>query len=144
MQALPHRYQLSASSLAEGHLQLSAPGLPDLQAAAPAEFDGPGDQWSPEALFMASVASCFILSFRAISSISTFDWLKLECAAEGVLDKQERKICFTEVALKASLTLAEDGDADKARKLLEKAEQNCLISNSLLCPVHLQIEIIRA
>jgi organic hydroperoxide reductase OsmC/OhrA len=32
-------------------------------------------------------------------------------------------------------------DEAKARRLLEKAEQSCLISNSLKAPVHLQAEV---
>ena len=35
---------------ASGYAALAAPGLPNLAAAPPTEFGGPGDAWSPELL----------------------------------------------------------------------------------------------
>ncbi|MBD2857917.1 OsmC family protein [Spongiibacter sp. KMU-158] len=141
MHALPHHYRINALANGNENLALTAEGLPALAAAAPAEFDGPGDQWSPETLFLASISSCFILSFRAIATFSKFEWSQLECDVEGVLDKQERKMRFTGVTINAKLSVADGVDKEKAKSLLEKAEQNCLVSNSLACPVHLNISI---
>jgi hypothetical protein len=36
---------------------LASSGVADLAADAPAEFDGPGDAWSPEQLLLAAVES---------------------------------------------------------------------------------------
>jgi hypothetical protein len=33
----------------------------------PREFDGRGNQWSPESLLAAALADCFVLSFRAVA-----------------------------------------------------------------------------
>src|ERR1051326_6460288 len=44
---------------------LRVPGLPPLKVAAPPEFNGPGGAWSPEALYVGAVASCFMLTFLA-------------------------------------------------------------------------------
>ena len=71
MQELPHHYVVSANAKTVGNVALSANGVSDLESAPPAEFGGPGDQWSPESLLVAAVADCFILSFRAIARAST-------------------------------------------------------------------------
>ncbi len=48
MQDLPHHYHVTASAETEGNITLKADDLPQLVTAPPAEFGGPGDQWSPE------------------------------------------------------------------------------------------------
>jgi uncharacterized OsmC-like protein len=49
---------------------------------------------------------------------------------------------FTEVTMRARLTLGHGMDEAKARRVLEKAERTCLIGNSLNAPVHLESEIL--
>ncbi len=102
------------------------------------QFGGPGDQWSPETLFVAAVADCFILSFRAIARASKFSWRHLSCRAEGVLDRAEGAARFTELLIQASLQLPEGGDSNKGHRLLEKAEESCLITNSLIAESKLE------
>lgn len=131
MQTLPHHYQISATGGESGALILKADGLPDLQAAPPAEFDGPGDQWSPETLLLSAAASCFILSFRAVATASKLDWVSLDCRVEGVLDRVERVTRFTKITTHADLVIRDATDREKAEQLLEKAESICLVANSL-------------
>lgn len=87
--------------------------------------------WSPEDLLMSSVASCTILSFRAIARASKLEWISLNCTSVGTLDRVERRTQFTEIVTRATLTITEGTDRAKAEKLLHKAEDACLISNSL-------------
>ena len=74
MQDLPHHYNVSADAEAEGNIILKADNMPQLISAPPAEFGGPGDQWSPEHLLVAAVADCFILTFRAVARASKLEW----------------------------------------------------------------------
>lgn len=131
MQDLPHHYNVNASGANTGSITLSASNVPDISTAPPAEFGGPGDQWSPESLLVAAVADCFILTFRAIARASKLDWTTLECSAEGTLDRVDRVTRFTAVHITATLTVPAETEAEKAEKLLHKAEENCLITNSL-------------
>lgn len=131
MQDLPHHYQVSAHGTDAGTITLSASSVPDISSAPPAEFGGPGDQWSPESLLVAAVADCFMMTFRAIARASKLDWVQLDCSAEGTLDRVERVTRFTVMHITATLVVPEDTDPEKAEKLLHKAEENCLITNSL-------------
>ncbi len=142
MQDVPHHYHVSAAANPDDNVSISADNLPQLVSAPPAEFGGPGDQWSPEHLLVASVADCFILTFRAIARASKMDWNSLECTAEGVLDRVERVTKFTGMTVKATLKVPEGTDTDKAQRLLEKAEGACMITNSLSAETHLQAVII--
>lgn len=141
MKDLPHHYSVEASAALEGPVQLASSGLENLATAPPAEFGGPGDHWSPETLLVASVADCFVLTFRAIARASSLAWTDLRCEAVGELDRIERITRFTGVTIRAVLSLPGDGDASKAKRLLEKAEKTCLITNSLACPVTLEASV---
>ena len=144
MQDLPHHYHVNASAEAEGHITLKAENLPQIVTAPPAEFGGPGDQWSPETLLVGAVADCFILTFRAVARASKLEWTGLECSAEGVLERVERVTRFTAFTVRASLRVPAGTDADKARRLLEKSEQSCLVTRSMLAESHLEPEVIVA
>jgi peroxiredoxin-like protein len=141
MQDLPHQYIVKADAQTAGNVTLSSTGSPDLPSAPPAEFGGPGDQWSPESLLVAAVADCFILSFRAIARASRFEWESLGCEVEGTLDRVDRVTQFTDFDVAATLKIPAGSDEDRARKLLEKAEHACLITNSLKAESHLEINI---
>ena len=142
MQDLPHRYLVSANAEAQGNVALKTDDAPQLITAPPAEFGGPGDQWSPETLLVGAVADCFVLTFRAIARASKLQWSNLECSAEGVLDRVERVTRFTSVTVNAVLTVPADVDPAKAQRLMEKAEAVCLITQSLLADTHLETEIV--
>jgi len=120
---------------------LTSAQLPSLETAPPPEFDGPAGVWSPETLLCASVADCFILTFRAVSRAARFEWSRLECRVEGVLERVGRTSQFTRYTTFAKLTVPEGADSAKARELLERAEQGCLIANSLRGSRALEAEI---
>jgi len=138
----PHVYTVSAASANAGAVTVSAVSLPDLETAAPPEFDGPGGYWSPESLLCAAVADCFILSFRAFARGSRFEWLGLACRVVGTLDRVAGAPKFTHFATHATLTVADGADVGKARLLLTKAEHGCLISNSLSATRELVAEVV--
>ena len=142
MQEYPHHYKVAASAEAEGTVNLTSPGLDSIPSAPPAEFDGPGDLWSPETLLVAAVADCFILSFRGIARASRLSWRSMECEVEGTLARVERTTKFTDFEIRATLSVPRDTNEEKAHKLLEKAEASCLITNSLSGSTHLTAVIL--
>ena len=141
MQELPHQYLVSADAKSAGNVILSSNGVDDLVSAPPAEFGGPGDQWSPESLLVAAVADCFILSFRAIARASRLDWNSLSCSVNGTLDRIDRVTQFTGFHVSATLHVPPETDVGKAERLLAKAEHVCLITNSLKAESHLEATV---
>lgn len=141
MHPFPHRYTVSASVRPVGDVPLSADGVRIIESAPPKEFDGPGNQWSPEGLLTAAVADCFALGFRAIAAASKYSWTSLECRTEGTLDRVEGKMRFTAFSTYAKLVIPAGGDPERAKRLLEKAETSCLVANSLTSERHLSAEV---
>jgi organic hydroperoxide reductase OsmC/OhrA len=137
MKPFPHLYTVKASGDETGDVKLAAERLAMLRSASPAEFDGPGDRWSPETLLVGAVADCFILTFRAVAKASNVCWRSLECEVTGTLDRLNGAPQFSRFDVAAHLVVGPGQDPDRARHALEKAERNCLISRSLKGPVAL-------
>ena len=141
MQEYPHLYVATADGGTEGVIDTGSPGLERIEAMPPAEFDGPGDKWSPETLLVASVANCYILTFRAVARASHFEWHRLAVKVTGVLDRVERVTRFTEFRIEVQLRLPRDADQHKALRIAEKSESVCLVTNSLNGDKTLEIDI---
>lgn len=144
MKPLPHRYETCLHGGPTGRGIMSGSGLPALETAAPIEFDGPGDAWSPEHLFLAAVQACFLLTFRAVARASNLEYATLDVVATGVVDRKERTTRFTEIELKPRVTVAAGADREKAMRALRKAEAACLVSASISTPIRLEPEVVES
>ncbi|MBT1450072.1 OsmC family protein [Glaciecola sp. XM2] len=139
MQSLPHHYHVNAVGKSDNTLDVKIENVEALAVAAPAQFGGPGDKWSPEDFFMASISSCLILSFKAIARASKFEWMSIQCNSTGTLDRIEGKSQFTEVVSEVKLVIAQGESIEKAERLLHKADSSCLVANSVKCKLSLNI-----
>jgi len=82
-----------------------------------------------------------ILTFQAIAGASKFDWKTISCDAVGKLERVEKITQFTNFSFKVILEIPQGANEDRARRLLDKAEQQCLITNSLKAPTSMDAEI---
>lgn len=113
-----------------------------IEVATPPEFPkGIPGIWSPEHLFTASVSSCLMTTFLAIAENSKLDFLSFRCRSHGKLDQVDGKFQMTEVLLEPVVTLKDEKDRDRAIRVLEKSESNCLISNSIKAKVVMKPEV---
>ena len=117
---------------------ISCHGKPDVQVATPPEFKGHEGIWSPEDLFVASANVCLMTTFLAVAERAGLAFSSYASTAEGRLEIVEGKFQFTAITIRPSITLMPGGDAAKAKELIEKAEHNCLISNSMKAKVTLE------
>ena len=117
----------------------SVDGLPTLEVAAPPEFDGHAGIWSPEHLFVASVASCYMTTLLAIAGISKVEIRSLEIPAVGTVERgEDRMYSIPRIVLRPHITLAGEKDLPRAERLAEKAERVCMVSRSLKTEVTLE------
>jgi organic hydroperoxide reductase OsmC/OhrA len=72
---------------------------------------------------------------------SKVEYSDLLLDAEGVVDRPDGATRFTEIRLRASVTVPPGVDRDRVQRLLEKAERGCLVSASLSTPVRLETAI---
>src|SRR5215813_14762469 len=99
-----------------GYLRSSA-DLPVLEVAAPAEFNGQANTWTPEHLFVASLNSCYLATFVAIAELSKIDFVSFTCTAVGKLERAEgQHYRITEVTLRPRLVLSEASRIESSKK----------------------------
>jgi peroxiredoxin-like protein len=141
MKSLPHQYDVHLGGGPSGYAELSTAGVPVLRTAPPADYDGPGDAWSPEHLLLASVQACFLFTLRAIARVSKLEFMRLELDASGTVDRKDGVTRFTEIVLRPRVTVAVGTNRERMLQMLEKAEKTCLVSASLSTPLRLESTI---
>jgi peroxiredoxin-like protein len=139
-----HEYKVNLTRTGSRVASLEAPGISEkIEVATPPQFPGGVEGvWSPEHLYTASVVSCFFTSFEAIAAYSKFTFTDLKVDSSGILEKADGKFVMSKVLLKPVLTINDASDKKKGLRLLEKAEQICLITRSVKTEVHLEPQIV--
>ena len=113
-------------------LSAVSPSAGCVEVATPPEFPkGMPGIWSPEHLFTAAVSSCLMTTFLAIAENSKLEFVSFQCGSKGKLEQREGKFLMTEVQLFPVVTIRDEKDRERAMRILQKAEANCLISNSV-------------
>jgi peroxiredoxin-like protein len=138
-----HEYQVDLD-WKEGRIgTLSSPELDDnIEVATPPQFDGGVEGiWSPEHLFVSSVSSCFMTTFAAIAEYSKLTYENLEVNAVGRISKEDGKFVVSEITLEPTLTITDEKFADKAKRIMEKAEEACLITRSIKTTIHFEPKV---
>ncbi len=101
--------------------------------AAPAYLGNPANV-DPEEAFVASLASCHMLTFLAIACKQKFVLEKYEDEAVGHMEKNaEGKLAITKVELHPKITWGGEKEptAEELEKLHHAAHENCFIANSV-------------
>lgn len=116
-----------------------------IEVATPPEFPGGVEGiWSPEHLFVASVSSCFMTTFTAIAEYSKLKYEELSVPATGTMSNESGKFAMTEIILRPKLVIMDENQKEKALRILQKAEEACLITRSIKTEVKLEPEVLVA
>jgi peroxiredoxin-like protein len=107
----------------------SAPNA--IHFAAPPEFGGLEDRWTPEDLLLCAVASCYTTTLRALADYSKLEYSDLGVEVEGIVKKTDSGYAFTEIVFRPTLTISGEQDQTRALRLLQKAKSACLVSRAL-------------
>ncbi len=111
---------------------LSERQFPDIKITTPPEFsNGEQNTWTPEHLFVASVNVCLMTTFLAIAKNSKLNFNSYSSEASGKLEKHENKFMFTEIELYPEISVELEKDIERTERILNKAKQHCLVSNSI-------------
>ena len=102
-----------------------------IDVASPPEFGGPQGVWSPEHLFVASASACLMTTFQAIADLSGVEVISYSDQATGHLQRgEDRRYRIDKITLRPSIVVG-GVHADRALRLVFKAEAACLISGSI-------------
>ena len=110
---------------------LSAVEKTHIAVGSPPEFKGEPDVWTPEELLVGSLNTCIMLTFLSLAQARGLTPAAYESEAEGLLENVEGKFRITEVTVRPHVTVKGEGELDRAREIMERAEGECFISNSV-------------
>lgn len=106
-------------------------GLEPISCSIPTEFSGPGGGYSPEDLFALALLNCLIATFKVYAEKSNVQFKHLHAKTRATMDKDRTTNQMTVTQLHTEFNITGASDAEKLRKLLDKAIQDCAISNSI-------------
>lgn len=142
-----HDYQIEIVSTGtrSGVLDSEEDRLPSLYVASPPEFGGPDGVWSPEHLYVASIAGCLMTTFRAIAEIAKVEIVEYSDVAVAHLQRgEDRLYSIDRVTLKPRVVINEEANLEKTERLLRKAESVCLISRSVRTEIVMDAQVLVA
>ena len=120
----------------------SSPGLPELDVATPPQFPGGIDGvWSPEHLFVAAVEVCIMTTFLAIAENSKLEFVSYNSSAVGTLEETGSGYEFTRIVIRPHLVVSDETKVARGERILQKAEEHCLISRSMKTTVELETSV---
>jgi len=117
----------------------SAPNV--VHFTSPPAFGGLDGRWTPEDLLLSALASCYTTTFQAVAEYSKFEYTDLQVEVEGAISKVQTGYSFGEVCIHANLTIAQEGERERALKLLHKANGLCLVSRALSVPKRFEARV---
>jgi len=117
----------------------SGPG--ELEVGPAPEFEGSPETLNPEEIFVAAINSCIMTTFFYFVRKSNVEILSYYSDAEGQVKKQADGFRFTNVEVRAKVTLKQQELAEKVREFGDLAEKYCLVSRSVACPVQYSLVV---
>ena len=86
---------------------------------------------SPEDLFVASAAMCYMNGFVEFANKMHIEFKSFECDAVGTLEKVGRSFEVTKIEMRAKVGIDSEDLKKKINRALELAAKYCFIANSM-------------
>lgn len=141
-EARDYFYQTEIQWQVEKRGQVGAAGLAPITTGAPPEFNGRAGDWSPEHLLVASLNSCYMLTFIAIAEFSKIAIVSFSASAKGKLEKVAGGTYqITEIVVLPQVVIRSANDLPRMARIFEKAKENCFISNSIKSKITVEPQV---
>ena len=111
-----------------------------VEASSAPDFRGDPELVDPEEAFVASLASCHMLTFLAVAARRRLVVDRYEDHAVGFLEKNEQgRLAITRVVLHPVVTFAEPGArGEDLARLHHLAHEHCFIANSVRTEISIE------
>ena len=106
-----------------------------IYVSTPTEFKGSGKDWSPEHLFLGSVASCYMSTFLFFARKMQLYFNHMECKVSGEVDLVNGKYQFRTIHLYPTVYVDAALNTKAVEAVLLKTKEHCLVSNALSVPI---------
>ena len=117
-------------------------GISEAEIGPPPEYGGNPNSLNPEEMLVAAVNSCIMLVFFHFVKKFNVEVVSYSSDAEGKVEKTKNGLRFTNVKVKAKVSLGSADSMQKIQEIAQLAEKYCLVSNALTCPVNYNVQIV--
>jgi len=117
----------------------SGPG--ELEVGPAPEFEGNPETLNPEEMFVAAINNCLMTTFFYFVRKLNVEISSYYSEAQALLEKQKDGFRFTNVEVRAEVTLKQEELAEKVSELGDLVEKYCLVSRSVVCPVRYKLGV---
>jgi len=138
--SFPHTFSATISRIGASRASVEAPPRAELVGGPPPEFRGDATTWSPEHLLCAALGLCLFTTFEAYAQRAKLEIAGWRETVNAVVDRTPSGLRFSQFTVGLELSVA-PGTAEQAREILERAKRDCLVSNALSTPVHVDARI---
>ncbi len=97
---------------------------------------------SPEDLFVASAAICYMNGFVEFTRKMRIEFKSFECDAIGTLERVERSYEVTKIDMKAKVVIDTEEIRNRIDRALALAAKYCFIGSSMKCPISHETEVL--
>lgn len=105
--------------------------LPPISCGIPPEFGGTGQGYSPEDLFALSILNCLIATFKVYCEKSNLSFSEIKGKAVVSMSKHPSEKSFWLSDIDFTLEVRGASNIEKVKALLDRAVQDCAVSNSI-------------
>lgn len=130
----PHKYTSTVTRHSHARACLEAGARPQLMGTASPELHGDPGEWSPETLLASALGLSLFTAFDVFAAredIAVHGWRE---TVTGVMDKKTSGLAFTSFTIDVEITVAK-ADIERARAVLDRAKQYCVIAKALQPPI---------
>jgi organic hydroperoxide reductase OsmC/OhrA len=117
-------------------------GVSETEIGPPPEYGGSPNSLNPEELLVAAVNSCIMLVFFHFAEKYEVEIASYHSQAEGKVEKTKNGLRFTNIQVRAKVSLAGTASAERIEEIAHLADKYCLVSGSLACPVQYSVQVV--
>ncbi len=122
--------------------EVSIDGKASIRTGPSKRDDHEASLHSPEDLFVASAAVCYMNGFVNFAKKMHIEFSSFNCDAVGILEKVGRSYEITKIKMKAEVEITSEDIQKRIARALDLAAKYCFVGNSMKCPIEHQTEII--
>lgn len=142
MSESPSEHQVRVLWTGEKSGRVIVTGRTDIMTGIPPESDGTIQNYTPEDLFVAAGAVCFMNSFVYFTKKMHIVFKSFEVESVGYLELVGKSFEVTRIHSKTKLIIDSEDLRKKFERALELGAKYCFIANSMKCPTTHEHEIV--
>lgn len=113
------------------------------EISIPREMDGPGVGTNPDEMLLGAAATCYVITLAAMIERAEIPLQEMSLQSEGIVDVTNGVFTYKKIIHRPEVQLTQEAtekDGKLLRRLVERAEDNCMISRAIKGNVEVEVE----